>query len=183
MLRLLAAPAWANADFPIYSTGFMGFTALLALPLIILGEAAALWLMTRKTDAFKNTALGVSFRANIVSGLAGLFITPFVAWALIFAWGALAGRSTDPVVYLRQFFLASYLVTIWIEAGCYAQEAGGKTWSVTAVPERRFWKWSLGVNSLSYGTVAGMLVTGMLHDRDLMPMFWRLFEKMPKGGG
>lgn len=183
MLRLLAVPAWANADFPIYSTGFMGMTALVALPLIIAGEALVLWLLTRKQEVFKATALGVSFRANMLSGFVGMFLTPFIGMGIIQAWAWLAGKPSDPVIYARQFFLASYLLTIWIEAGAYAHEAGGKTWGVTAAPEKRFWYWSFAAQTCSYGTVAWLLVMGKLHERDLMPLFWRLFEKMPRTGG
>ncbi|MFC2048695.1 apolipoprotein N-acyltransferase [Elusimicrobiota bacterium] len=119
LIILSADRVWANSFLPIYSTGFGFFTSFVSLPAIILGESIILWYLSKGTLKHGSKSLfSVCLSANFVSAIIGIFFLPFLIAFFNWIWGHIAD-SVNPTIIMRQIFLASYLITICLEAMVY----------------------------------------------------------------
>ena len=173
-LLLAAIPAYANADLPLYSEGFFGMTVLVALPFIIAAEAAALHFLIkseRREDC--KSAWRVSARANIFSAFIGFFLMPFLTVPFT-ALLKQTGYASAPIILMHSMFAAGYFISIFLEAFSYNKAWGsGRKW-----PEKRFFYWSLIVNSLSYGVMCVFFAIGWLRYENTSPFLWYILIRM-----
>jgi len=174
-LLICIPPVWANADLPVYSTGFGGFTVIIVMPALILGEGFLLYFLSKDIrHELKKSIWSMSARANIISAVIGTFLLPFLVPLFRKIWAAIAPAS-DPVILMRQIFLAAYFVTVFIEALSYTSALTGNNWSL---PVKKAWYWSLAVNSASYGIMAWLFVLGKLRHEDTSPFMWRIISRL-----
>lgn len=171
---LPAARAWADADLPIYSTGFLGGTTLFAaFPLIVVGEGLILWWLMRRSEEKPYCGpFEMSLKANLASAGLGLIVSMPIMAVFDSIWRRFSD-TTNAEIVLRQLFGASYLATIAVEAFMYqALSEKGRVW-----PRPRYWSWSLATNSASYGLMAWLWVLGWLDpEQTTSALFWRMLR-------
>lgn len=179
LLLLIPLQAWANAFLPLYYSGFEFTTLVVILPLIIGGEALIFgWLRRRNNETGGISALRISLRANIYSALLGMFLVILPFAALEWIWTSSSELRPGARLIMRQLLVASFMVTVPIEAFVMNSSWGGKRFFW---PDKKYWKWSLIANAASYGFIAWMFVIGWLKEEDTTPMFWHFLSRLAPG--
>lgn len=173
----LIAPAlsYANAFLPLYSAGF-DFTTLIVFifPLAAFEAILLKVLLRNQNPFFVKPSWRVSLSANLYSAFIGSWIAVFAAAFLMWAWGSF-GMPSHAVLFMRQLFLASYVITVLIEAAVFQKKSheGFKFW-----PSKRAWFLSFAVNSISYGLLGWCYSLGILRDEDTAPTLWYFISRM-----
>lgn len=161
----------ANVVLPFYSTGFGGFTLILSFPLVVILETLLISYLMKKHNTVLNMSIWKEcFKANLTSTIFGTFLSIILAAAVFSGiWDNITGYSDkNPIIFMRQIFLASYIITIMIEALSYQSFWPEKKYHI---PMKEIWFCTFAANSLSYGTIGWFFAMGWLKEQYTSPLF------------